>query len=65
MTKVGDRIRLLHMDDPDALPAGATGKVTRISGEGEWRQIDVAWEPPHSHRTLSLVEVDRYEVITP
>ena len=57
----GDRIRLLHMaDDPDPIPAGSTGTVTRVTA-GPLGQVDVEWD---SGRSLSLVPgVDRFEVI--
>ena len=59
--RTGDRIRLLDMpDDPDPIPAGSTGTVTRVT-TGPLGQVTVAWD---SGRSLSLVPgVDRYEVI--
>jgi hypothetical protein len=67
MTAAGDHIRLLVMEDLDALPPGATGVVRawRNKGKGPpFEQVDVAWDPPHEGRTLMLVpEVDRWEVI--
>jgi hypothetical protein len=61
MVASGDRIRLIAMlDDPDPIPAGATGTVLAVT-TGRFAQIDVAWD---SGRTLSLVPgVDRFEVI--
>ena len=60
-TRPGDRIRLLAMpDDPDPIPAGATGTVLAVT-TGRFAQVDVSWD---SGRTLSLVPgVDRFEVI--
>ena len=59
----GDRVKMLHMpDDPDPIPAGSTGTVTRVT-DGPLGQVDVAWD---SGRSLSLVPgVDRFEVIEP
>ena len=65
MTNVqkGVRVRLLEMpNDPDPIPLGSTGTVTRVT-DGPLGQIDVAWA---SGRSLSLVPgVDRFEVIKP
>jgi len=60
--RAGDRIRLINMaDDPDPIPAGSTGTVTRVT-EGTLAQIDVRWDD--SGRSLSLVPgVDQFEVI--
>ena len=60
--QIGDRIRLLHMpDDPEPIPTGSTGTVTRVT-EGSLAQIDVRWDD--SARSLSLVPgVDQFEVI--
>ena len=62
MVAIGDRIRLIAMvDDPDPIPAGATGTVLAVT-TGRFAQIDVAWD--NSSRTLSLVPgVDRFEII--
>ena len=59
----GSRIRLIAMgDDPDPIPAGATGTVLAVT-TGAYAQIDVAWD--NSSRSLSLVPgVDRFEVIS-
>jgi len=63
MTQVqtGDRIRLLAMpEDPDPIPSGSTGTVTRVT-DGPVAQISVDWD---NGRTLSLVPgVDQFEVI--
>ncbi len=64
LLRPGSRIRLIAMvDDPDPIPAGATGTVLAVT-EGPYAQIDVAWD--NSSRTLSLVPgVDRFEIIDP
>jgi len=60
--QIGDAIRLINMpEDPDPVPAGSTGIVTRVT-EGTLAQIDVRWDD--SSRSLSLVPgVDQFEVI--
>ena len=66
LTRIGDRIRLLSMtDDPDPIPAGATGTVRGVTshgaGENAWHQIDVRWD---NGRTLLLVvPPDVFEII--
>ena len=66
MTRVGDRVRLIAMpDDPDPIPAGATGTVLAVT-TGRFAQIEVEWDalPNGSRRTLALIPgVDRYEII--
>jgi len=59
--QIGDRIRLLHMpDDPDPIPAGSTGTVTRVT-DGPLAQVSVDWD---NGRSLSLVPgTDKFEVI--
>jgi len=59
--QIGDRIRLLAMpEDPDPIPTGSTGTVTRVT-DGPLAQISVDWD---NGRTLSLVPgVDQFEVI--
>ena len=42
--KVGDRIRLLLMDDPDPIPAGTIGTVVAVYPQSDWTQVDVDWE---------------------
>jgi hypothetical protein len=40
--KAGDRVRLVSMaDDPDPIPAGATGTVARVYPHSDWTQVDV------------------------
>ena len=57
----GDRIRLTAMpDDPDPIPAGATGTVLSVT-DGPLGQIVIAWD---NGRSLALVPgVDRFDVI--
>ena len=61
MVASGDRIRLIEMpDDPDPIPAGATGTVLAVT-DGPLGQIVIAWD---NGRSLALVPgVDRFEVI--
>ncbi len=49
-------------DDPDPIPAGSIGTVTRVTA-GPLGQVSVDWD---SGRSLSLVPgVDRFEVVEP
>jgi hypothetical protein len=59
---LGDRIRLTHMDDdPDPIPAGATGTVICTCDMGDYLHITVAWDV---QRSLNLVcPPDRYEIL--
>ena len=59
--QVNDRIRLISMgDDPDPIPAGSTGTVTRVT-QGPLGQVCVDWD---CGRALALVPgVDQFEVI--
>ena len=60
---VGQRIRLLAMpDDPNPLPAGATGTVLWVTRFDDWMQIAVAWDQRGGGLMLS-VPPDRYEVV--
>lgn len=57
MFQKGDRIRVVSMpDDPDPLPAGATGTVryanTVRDPRGDFVQYDVAWDAPHERRGI-------------
>ncbi len=58
----GDRIRLIQMvDDPDPIPAGTVGTVTKIHFHRDWTQIEVSWK---NGRTLMLsTPPDRFEII--
>jgi hypothetical protein len=60
-TRPGDRIRLLSMsDDPDPIPAGATGTVLSVT-TGPYGLVEVDWD---CGRSLALIPwVDRFEVI--
>ena len=60
-TRPGDRIRLLSMpDDPDPIPAGATGTVLSVT-TGAFAQVVVAWD---LQRSLTLIPgIDRFEII--
>lgn len=63
MAKAGDRIALVHMDDPHPVPIGTRGTVQSVQqigeGRGSWTQIDVAWD---NGRTLMLsVPPDMYQ----
>lgn len=56
--KVGDRVRLVHMDDPRPVAAGTEGTV--IAPPNEFN-IEVKWD---NGRTLALAtHVDIFEVI--
>jgi len=57
----GDRVRMIHMpDDPDPIPAGSTGTVTRVT-TGPLAQVSVDWD---NGRSLNLVPgTDEFEVI--
>ena len=67
--KIGDRIRLLEMqDDPDPIPPGTTGTVTSVHQfrglgprlEGAWH-ISVNWDVS---RSLALCyPPDHFEII--
>lgn len=54
----GTRIRLIDMDDPQAVPPGTEGEVLRVDDAG---QLMMKWD---NGRTLSLIPgEDRFEVI--
>lgn len=56
--KVGDRIKLICMDDDFAVPSGTYGTIDFIDDEG---QIHMDWE---NGRTIPLIYgVDKFEVI--
>ncbi len=72
MVKVGDRIRLLKMDDdPCPLPVGATGTIkatfpqpAQRHGPGPWTQYHIEWDAPHEKRSLMLCcPPDQFEII--
>ena len=60
--KAGDRVRLVSMaDDPDPIPAGATGTVAGVYPHSDWTQVDVDWD---NGRSLMLsIPPDRIEVL--
>jgi hypothetical protein len=60
--KAGDRVRLISMaDDPDPIPAGATGTVARVYPHSDWTQVDVDWD---NGRSLMLsIPPDAVEVV--
>jgi hypothetical protein len=64
--EAGQRIRLTLMpEDPDPIPVGATGVVSRV-GPGLYgrQQVWVDWDPPNDRRSLMLIDgVDRWEVL--
>ena len=56
--KVGDRIKLISMDDDFAVPSGTYGTIDYIDDDG---QIHMNWE---NGRTIPLIYgVDKFEVI--
>lgn len=56
--KVGDRIKLICMDDDFAVPSGTCGTIDFIDDEG---QIHIDWE---NGRTIPLIYgVDKFEII--
>lgn len=55
---VGTRVRLIHMDDPQAVPSGTLGTVDHIDDDG---QLHMKWD---NGRTLALIYgVDQFETI--
>lgn len=55
---VGTRVRLIHMDDSQAVPSGILGTVDHIDDDG---QIHMNWD---NGRTLALIYgVDQFETI--
>jgi len=56
MLKVGDRIKLLAMDDdPHPIPPGATGTIKSTNKLSEFIQYDSNWDSPHDGRSLMVV----------
>lgn len=51
----GDRIEMVHMDDPDPIPQGTEGTVMNVVNFGMTANIEVRWD---NGRTLSLVYPD-------
>lgn len=55
---VGTKIRLIHMDDSQAVPSGILGTVDHIDDDG---QLHMKWD---NGRTLALIYgVDQFETI--
>lgn len=55
---VGTRVKLLHMDDPQAVPDDTVGTVTDVDDMG---QLGINWD---NGRSLSLIPgVDSFEVL--
>jgi hypothetical protein len=60
--KIGDRIRLISMnDDPDPVVAGSLGTVRALHPHHGWTQVDVVWDNGRQ-LMLSLPE-DRIEIL--
>lgn len=56
--KVGDRVKLIYMDDDFAVPSGTYGTIDFIDDDG---QIHMDWE---DGRTIPLIYgVDKFEII--
>lgn len=55
---VGTRVRLIQMDDSQAVPSGILGAVDHIDDDG---QIHMNWD---NGRTLALIYgVDQFEIV--
>lgn len=54
---IGKRVRLIKMDDIQAIEPGTEGIITGVDDMG---QMSVAWD---NGRSLRLVEEDEYEII--
>ena len=53
----GKRIKMIFMDDEQAIEPGTMGTVTKVDGAG---QIQVKWD---NGRTLSVIpEYDKFEI---
>ncbi len=66
--KVGDRIRLIHLQgDPSELPEGTEGVVFDISEPTflcPQGQVWIEWDTEPPRRFALLPEVDRWEIIS-
>jgi len=60
--KVGDRIRLDWMDDPDAVKVGEKGTVQAIHDLDTWTQVDVKWD--NGRRLMLVIPPDGVTVIS-
>lgn len=61
---LGQRVRITGAmpGEPNPLPVGATGVVTRVANAAG--QVWVRWDPPHETRSLMLlVDDDPFEVV--
>lgn len=55
---VGTRVRLIQMDDSQAVPSGTLGTVDHIDDDG---QLHMKWD---NGRTLALIYgVDQFEIV--
>ena len=55
---VGTRVRLIQMDDSQAVPSGILGTVDHIDDDG---QLHMKWD---NGRTLALIYgVDQFEIV--
>ncbi len=60
--EAGDRIRLIEMvDDPDPIPAGTVGTVSKIHFHSDWTQIEVSWE--NGRKLMLASPPDKFEII--
>lgn len=57
----GKYVRLIEMDDIDALPSGTTGRVTSVIKLFDGWQIDVDWSIPRA--LMLLWPEDKFEII--
>ena len=66
MIEVGNRVRLLKMDDPQGIPPGTEGVVTDstliyLSAPDQYWQVSVNWDNGSS--LMMCVPPDEYEVL--
>lgn len=59
---VGDRIRLVAMDDIDPVPIHATGTVHRIGDHDGWLQVDIDWD--NGRRLMLSLPPDRVSEVS-
>lgn len=58
MVKIGDRVKCIYMEDPQAVSAGTCGTVYHIDDLGT---IHVSWE---SGSSLGLIPgIDKFEIL--
>ena len=58
----GARVRVLAMNDPQAVPRGTIGTVVNSTDMGTWMRIAVHWD---NDSTLALaVPPDQFEVVS-